>query len=77
MEMERLYNLSAGFSKEDDMLPERFFAETVNERVIDKEDFLKTLDEYYRMRGWDDNGVPAERTLERLGIGNKKVKLGV
>ncbi len=66
--IERLYNLREGFSKEDDMLPERFFVEKVNERVIDKEEFLKTLDEYYRMRGWDDNGVPTERTLRRLGI---------
>lgn len=66
--MERLYNLRAGFSKEDDMLPERFFAETVNGRVMDREEFLKTLNEYYRMRGWDDNGVPTERTLRRLGI---------
>jgi aldehyde:ferredoxin oxidoreductase len=66
--VERLYNLREGFSKGDDMLPDRFFEEEVNERVIDREEFLKTRDEYYRMRGWDDNGVPTERTLKRLGI---------
>ena len=66
--VERLYNLREGFSKDDDMLPDRFFAEEVNGRVIAREEFLKTLDEYYRMRGWTDNGVPTERTLKRLGL---------
>lgn len=66
--VERLYNIREGFGKEDDVLPDRFFEEKVNGRVIDKEEFLKTLDEYYRMRGWDENGVPAEGKLERLGI---------
>jgi aldehyde:ferredoxin oxidoreductase len=40
----------------------------VNGRVIDKEEFLKTLDEYYRMRGWDENGVPREGKLKKLGV---------
>lgn len=66
--IERMYNLREGFSKDDDMLPARFFEENVNGRVIDREEFLKTRTEYYRMRGWDDNGVPTERTLKRLGI---------
>jgi aldehyde:ferredoxin oxidoreductase len=66
--IERLYNLREGFSKDDDVLPARFFEEKVNGRIIDQEEFLKTRTEYYRMRGWDDNGVPKERTLKRLGI---------
>jgi aldehyde:ferredoxin oxidoreductase len=66
--LERLYNLREGFSKEDDMLPERFFAELANGRIIDRAEFLKTRIEYYRMRGWDDHGVPTERTLRRLGL---------
>jgi aldehyde:ferredoxin oxidoreductase len=66
--LERLYNVREGLSKADDTLPERFFHEKVNERVIDKNEFFKTLDEYYRMRGWDDNGVPTKKTLKRLGI---------
>jgi aldehyde:ferredoxin oxidoreductase len=66
--VERLYNVREGFGKEDDILPDRFFKEKVNERVIDKEEFLNTLDEYYRMRGWDENGVPTEGKLKRLEI---------
>jgi aldehyde:ferredoxin oxidoreductase len=26
------------------------------------------LDEYYRLRGWDDQGIPTRRKLEELGI---------
>ncbi len=66
--VERLYNVREGFSKEDDILPDRFFKEKVNGRVIEKEEFLNTLDEYYRMRGWDENGVPTEGKLKRLGV---------
>ncbi|MBN1763179.1 MAG: aldehyde ferredoxin oxidoreductase family protein [Methanomicrobia archaeon] len=66
--VERLYNLREGFTEEDDMLPERFFTEEVNGRIVDKNEFLKARDEYYRMRGWDEHGVPTKRTLRRLGI---------
>lgn len=66
--LERLYNLREGFSRDDDMLPERFFEEEAGGRIIDRNEFLKTRDEYYRMRGWDEHGVPTKRTLRRLGI---------
>ena len=66
--LERLYNLREGFSNEDDTLPERFFTVPANGRIIDHAEFLRTRTEYYRMRGWDDNGVPTARTLKRLGL---------
>jgi aldehyde:ferredoxin oxidoreductase len=66
--LERLYNLREGFTRADDVLPERFFEEPANGRIIDRAEFLRTRSEYYRMRGWDDYGVPTERTLKRLGL---------
>ena len=66
--VERLYNVRAGFSKADDRLPDRFYEAKVNGRVIDREEFLNTLYEYYRMRGWDENGMPTEDKLNVLGI---------
>jgi aldehyde:ferredoxin oxidoreductase len=66
--LERLYNLREGFSKEDDTLPERFFTVPANGRIVDHAEFLRTRSEYYRMRGWNDNGVPTELTLKRLGL---------
>ena len=32
------------------------------------EPFDKALDEYYRVRGWGENGVPTEETLRKLGL---------
>ncbi len=31
-------------------------------------DFEAMLDRYYRLRGWDENGVPTPETLRRLGL---------
>jgi aldehyde:ferredoxin oxidoreductase len=66
--IERLYNIREGFTKDDDILPNRFFEEEVNGRRIDRKEFLHTREEYYRMRGWDEEGVPTKQTLRRLGI---------
>ena len=62
--LERLFNNKAGFSRRDDTLPERFF----ENGGINKEEFDKSLDEYYLERGWDENGVPAKDKLVELGI---------
>jgi len=67
--IERLYNIREGFTRADDTLPARFFDEAVNGHVIEHEEFQNTLDEYYRMRGWDENGVPTKRVLEKLNLG--------
>ncbi len=63
--LERLFNIRAGFSRKDDMLPERFF----ESGGINKEEFEKALDEYYQFRGWDENGMPTEDKLRELGLG--------
>jgi aldehyde:ferredoxin oxidoreductase len=33
-----------------------------------REEFDNMLDEYYRLHGWDQNGVPKRATLEKLEI---------
>jgi aldehyde:ferredoxin oxidoreductase len=33
------------------------------------------LDAYYRIRGWDENGIPKPETLDRLGLSEWKVKV--
>jgi len=30
--------------------------------------FAERLQQYYEMRGWDENGVPSEARLAELGI---------
>jgi aldehyde:ferredoxin oxidoreductase len=70
--LERLYNLGAGFSRTDDRLPERCFqpiqGETSEGAVMDREQFEQMLDEYYSLRGWDAEGRPTRSKLEELGI---------
>ena len=55
----RLINLREGWTKEDDMLPPRFFEEPINgKKVIKKDNFIYMLEEYYRLRGWNKEGKP-------------------
>jgi aldehyde:ferredoxin oxidoreductase len=66
--LQRMFNVMAGFDRTHDILPERFFAETLKEgppkdKVMPRQEFEKALDEYYALRGWDAQGRP---TLEKL-----------
>jgi len=68
--LERLYNLREGFTKDDDTLPPRLLQEEVAAGpskgwVSHLEPMLK---EYYRTRGWDENGVPRPQKLTELGL---------
>ncbi|HEA65514.1 hypothetical protein LCGC14_1575910 [marine sediment metagenome] len=70
--LERLFNLKAGFTAKDDTLPKRFLEEPLAEgpskgNVCKLE---KMKQEYYQLRGWDDQGVPTEKKLRELGLIN-------
>jgi len=39
-------------------------------RVGTLNNFEAMLDRYYRLRGWDENGIPTPETLRRLGLDN-------
>ncbi len=70
--LERLFNVGAGFGRKDDTLPDRCFepikGEASKGAVITHEAFDRMLDEYYAVRGWTKEGVPTPATLKRLGI---------
>jgi len=68
--LERLYNLREGFSREHDTLPRRLLEEPVPDGPSKGwvSHLPEMLDEYYRFRGWDENGVPTGRKLEQLGL---------
>lgn len=68
--LERKFNAEAGFTRKDDMLPSRFLKEKLTEgasrnRVVQLDEML---DRYYKLRGWDENGIPKEETKKELGI---------
>lgn len=68
--LERMFNIGAGFSNAEDKLPERFstvpFTEGLSkDRVVPVKEMLVG---YYKVRGWDENGVPKKEKLEELGL---------
>lgn len=67
--MEREYNLAAGFTSKDDNLPKRLTTEAAKtgpaKGLVNGLD--KMLPEYYAARGWTPDGVPTADTRQRLG----------
>ena len=68
--LERLYNLGAGFTCKDDTLPERLFENNGEGKRygFSREEFETAIQEYYHYRGWDAYGIPAPEKLKELGI---------
>lgn len=68
--LERLFNLREGFTYKDDILPERFLNSPLKEGTSKNHTVpLKDLiEEYYRVRGWDEQGIPTQKTLEKLKL---------
>jgi aldehyde:ferredoxin oxidoreductase len=68
--MERQYNIAAGFTGADDTLPERLLKDAAKsgpaKGSVNRLDEM--LPEYYELRGWDASGVPTTETLGRLGL---------
>jgi aldehyde:ferredoxin oxidoreductase len=67
---ERVFLVRAGFSSKDDSLPSRLTEEPHTSgpsagKVVHLEEMK---DEYYRERGWDENGMPTDKKLKELGL---------
>jgi aldehyde:ferredoxin oxidoreductase len=43
--------------------------------MIDKEKFIKMVDELYEHQGLDQDGIPKPKTLESLGLKNEPSQL--
>jgi aldehyde:ferredoxin oxidoreductase len=68
--LERLFNLREGLTSKDDSLPLRFIGEPFREgpaagSVVP---LTKMLLKYYKLRGWNEVGIPTEQELRRLAI---------
>jgi aldehyde:ferredoxin oxidoreductase len=70
--LERLFNIFAGLSEQDDWLPNRFYTESLDIEgrsvICDRQAFGQMHREYYQALGWDGNGNPKEETLRSLGL---------
>jgi aldehyde:ferredoxin oxidoreductase len=68
--IERLFNIRAGFDSSYDTLPERFLKEPIPAGPaagqVSKLDEM--IGEYYNLRGWNEEGLPQSETLKTLNL---------
>ena len=68
----RLFNNREGITRKDDQLPPRMYdpIQTGPQKGVklNPEDVEKMLSEYYKLRGWDEQGVPLKETLEKYQL---------
>jgi aldehyde:ferredoxin oxidoreductase len=62
-----------GFGRSWDYPPERFMSEPIPDgpnqgHCISRQEVDELLDEYYALRGWDQNGIPSAETLRKVGL---------
>jgi aldehyde:ferredoxin oxidoreductase len=61
-DMTRTFNLREGLKPEHDRLPARLHKEALpSGQKLSEDELQYMIDEYYRLRGWDEKGVPLER----------------
>jgi aldehyde:ferredoxin oxidoreductase len=70
---ERLFNVREYVRRADDRLPWKLMHEPIAEGpskgMYSSEDELRTmLDQYYEIRGWDQDGIPTAAKLRSLGL---------
>jgi len=72
--MERMWNLKAGLTSQDDTLPERLLKSPILTGASKGEvsHLDQMLPEYYAARGWDAAGVPTAAKLKELALTNNK-----
>jgi aldehyde:ferredoxin oxidoreductase len=68
--IEKQFNLLAGVTPEEDKLPKRLLEDPIPEGPskgwVNKLDEM--LGEYYKERGWGEDGIPTEAKLKELGL---------
>jgi len=68
--IEKLFNLREGKSRADDTLPVRLLEEPFKSGLSKgyKIEFQSLLNEYYNVRGWNHEGIPAKEKLAELEL---------
>lgn len=68
--LERLFTLRAGNTGKDDTLPKRILEEPTLKGEAEGQVVRlgEMLPEYYKLRGWDENGIPTAEKLAQLGL---------
>jgi aldehyde:ferredoxin oxidoreductase len=58
----RAINIRRGMRRKDEMVPKNLH--TIGGHELEQ----KLLDDYYRFKGWDKDGIPTKETLEKLSL---------
>jgi aldehyde:ferredoxin oxidoreductase len=71
--LNRLFNIRAGFTAGDDCLPKKLTQQRLKDgphdgRVLSEENLAEMRSLYYHFRGWDGEGRPGERKLRELSL---------
>lgn len=78
--LQRMYNIMAGYRGKDDTLPRRLFREPLpsgppKDHPMTEENFKVCMKEYYEIRGWDPEGKPTIEKLKELDIEPELIEL--
>ena len=71
--LERLFNLKAGITGKDDTLLKRMLEEPVLKGQAKGQvvRLAAMLPDYYKLSGWDENGIPTSEKLAQLELSQK------
>ena len=73
LNMFRIFNAREGLDRKADKLPKKFYKQLQGAGptagiALTHEEIESAIDEYYRLAGWTNNGIPTPETMERLDI---------
>lgn len=73
----RAYNVILGIRRKDDRVPEKFFKVTPAAPLmrLNPEHLNKAIDEYYKLCGWNRDGIPTKEELEKVDLGYVRQEL--
>ena len=68
--IEKMFNIREGLSRKDDTLPARLLNDPLpaGHSKGKPADLEEMLNEYYKLRGWDSDGVPTPEKTKELGL---------
>jgi aldehyde:ferredoxin oxidoreductase len=72
-DFERVILNREGTTRKDDYLPDRFYEEALPEgdaagKILARENYDLMLDDYYKARGWDGEGVVTEEKIKSSNL---------
>ena len=73
--LKRVFNVRRGITKKDDTLPVRILTQVRGGDEADASNLPpleSMLSDYYRVRGWSDDGIPTQEKLAELNLQDLK-----